>query len=57
MNTLNHWLGRLQSLQLFGHGVKPLKVIAVLPGGLEAEWEIVDARVIGDTVYIELEQE
>lgn len=52
---LNYWLGKLQRLQLFGHGVKPLKVIAVLPGGHEVEWDIVDARVIGETVYIELE--
>lgn len=24
MNTLNYWLGKLNNLQLFGHGVKPL---------------------------------
>lgn len=24
MNTLNYWLGKLNKLQLFGHGVKPL---------------------------------
>lgn len=24
MSTLNYWLGKLQRLQLFGHGTKPL---------------------------------
>lgn len=28
MSTLNYWLGKLQKLQLFGHGVKPLYVKA-----------------------------
>lgn len=27
MTTLNYWLGKLQKLQLFGHGVKPLYVL------------------------------
>lgn len=29
MSTLNYWLGKLQRLQLFGHGNKPLYVKVV----------------------------
>lgn len=27
MNTLNYWLGKLQRLQLFGHGIKEVRVL------------------------------
>ncbi len=28
MNTLNYWLGKLQRMQLFGHGVKDILVVS-----------------------------
>lgn len=51
MNTLNYWLGKLNRLQLFGHGVKP---VCVSCERLEELFEIVEVREIDGTVYIEV---
>lgn len=39
MNTLNYWLGKLNRLQLFGHGVQPVVVREYFEGGYN-EWII-----------------
>ena len=47
MSTLNYWLGKLQRLQLFGHGVQELRVRV-----RGEDYEIADARLIDGVVYI-----
>lgn len=37
--TLNHLLGKLQRMQLFGHGVKPIKIVQA---SNSAEYTLVD---------------
>jgi len=53
VNTLNYWLGKLQRLQLFGHGVKAVQVENV--NGFRHN--IVDVRTSADgsTVIIKID--
>lgn len=52
MSTLNYWLGKLQRLQLFGHGVKELRVAHAKQ---EALFNIVSVHEVDGVVYIEIE--
>lgn len=52
MNTLNYWLGKLQRLQLFGHGNKEL-VIRTTTGAVELT--VVNVVERDGVVYIEVE--
>ena len=49
MSTLNYWLGKLARLQLFGHGVKPIKV---LNSGVQ--YSVVAVYEKDGTVFIEI---
>ena len=51
MNTLNYWLGKLQRLQLFGHGTKR---IIVMKSFEEEELEITQVYEKDGVVYIEV---
>ena len=47
MKTLNYWLGKLNKLQLFGHGVK--EVVVVID---DNEYRIDEVRELDGKVYI-----
>lgn len=47
MNTLNYWLGKLNRLQLFGHGVKDIVVIID-----DTEYRIAEVRELDGKVYV-----
>jgi len=51
VSTLNYWLGKLQRLQLFGHGVKEIRV--VLSG---VAYKITYVDEVDGTVYIEIKE-
>ncbi len=52
MNTLNYWLGKLQRMQLFGHGTKPVYLkVAGSPEVREIKAIVEDAHRI--TIIIE----
>lgn len=53
MNTLNYWLGKLNKLQLFGHGVKQ---IYVANETTETFYVIQDVKEIDGTVYITVKE-
>lgn len=53
MTTLNYWLGKLNKLQLFGHGVKQLLVANETT---ETFHVIQDVREIDGTVYITIKE-
>lgn len=50
MNTLNYWLGKLQRMQLFGHGTKRIVVMK----SFEEELEITQVYEKDGVVYIEV---
>ena len=50
MKTLNHWLWKLNNLQLFGHGVK--EVVVVID---DLEYSITEVREFDGKVYIVVE--
>lgn len=51
MNTLNYWLGKLNRLQLFGHGIKEFKVA---DNGLCETYKITGVVEIDGVVYLEI---
>ena len=51
MNTLNYWLGKLQRLQLIGHGTKR---IIVMKSFDEEELEVTQVYEKDGVVYIEV---
>ena len=53
MNTLNYWLGKLNKLQLFGHGVKQ---ILVSNETTETLYVIQDVQENDGTVYIKIKE-
>lgn len=52
MTTLNYWLGKLQRLQLFGHGIKEIAVQC----DWKCKYQIVDVTVEGDVVTIHIKE-
>ena len=50
-DTLNYWLGKLARLQLFGHGIKQIRVSHE---GSETMFDITNVIVVDDIVYIEI---
>ena len=50
MSTLNYWLGKLNRLQLFGHGVKEVVVVIDV-----LEYNITEVREFDGKVYIVVE--
>jgi hypothetical protein len=53
VNTLNYWLGKLNRLQLFGHGVKPL---LILNETTEHLYRVLEVEEINGTVYIKIQE-
>lgn len=51
MNTLNYWLGKLQRMQLFGHGTKSIQVSC---DRLQELFEVIEVRELDGVVYIEV---
>jgi len=47
VTTLNYWLGKLNKLQLFGHGVKDIVVIID-----DVEYHVVEVREFEGKVYV-----
>lgn len=51
MNTLNYWLGKLQRLQLFGHGVLEIQVRTS-----STQYIITDVSVLDGVVVITVKE-
>jgi len=51
VNTLNYWLGKLQRMQLFGHGTKRIQVSCER---LQELFEVIEVREVDGVVYIEV---
>lgn len=53
MSTLNYWLGKLQRLQLFGHGVKEFLVVNETT---KRYYRVMGVEEIDGTVYLKIQE-
>lgn len=53
MNTLNYWLGKLNKLQLFGHGIKPL---FVHNESTDRMYRVLEVKEVDGEVHIKIQE-